>query len=102
MADEEFVAAGELLSVLAAPVRLAIILQLADGPAAVHELVECLGEPQPLVSQHLRILRAARLIQATVRGRERIYELVDDHVAHIARDAVRHTTEPHAKVEAKT
>ena len=52
--------------------------------------------PQPLISQHLRILRSARLIRASVRGRERIYELVDDHVAHIARDAVRHTTEPHS------
>ena len=89
-------AAGELLSVLAAPVRLAIILRLADGPAAVHQLADGLNEPQPLISQHLRILRSARLIRASVRGRERIYELVDDHVAQIARDAVRHTTEPHS------
>jgi hypothetical protein len=42
------------------------------------------------------------LIQSRVRGRERIYELVDEHVAHIARDAVRHTTEPRTAVEEKT
>jgi ArsR family transcriptional regulator, zinc-responsive transcriptional repressor len=96
---DEFAAAGELLSVLSAPVRLAIILRLAEGPAAVHELAEGLAEPQPLISQHLRILRSARLIRATVRGRERIYELVDDHVAHIVRDAVRHTSEPHTTLE---
>jgi DNA-binding transcriptional ArsR family regulator len=102
VAHEEFAAAGELLSVLSAPVRLAIILRLAEGPAAVHQLADGLDEPQPLVSQHLRILRSARLIRASVRGRERIYELVDDHVAHIARDAVRHTTEPQTTIEEKT
>ena len=80
---------------LSAPARLAIITRLADGPAAVHELTDHLGESQPLVSQHLRVLRAARLIRAHVRGRERVYELVDDHVAHIVGDAVRHTTEEH-------
>lgn len=95
MAHDEFVAAGELLSILAAPLRLAIIMRLVDGPAPVHQLTEALGEAQPLVSQHLRILRSARLIKATAAGRERIYELVDDHVAHIVRDAIRHTTETH-------
>jgi DNA-binding transcriptional ArsR family regulator len=97
VAHEEYVAAGELLAVLAAPVRLAIITRLAAGPAAVHELSDELGESQPLVSQHLRVLRAARLIRATARGRERIYELVDEHVAHIVHDAVHHTTEAPSK-----
>ena len=91
--QEQYLPAADLLGVLAAPVRLAIVVRLADGPAAVHELTDELGESQPLVSQHLRVLRAAHLIRATVSGRERIYELVDEHVAHIVRDAVRHTAE---------
>ena len=89
-----FDAAGELLKVLSSPVRLAIITRLADGPAAVHDLTEVTGQSQPLVSQHLRVLRSVRLIQVTARGRERVYELVDDHVAHIVSDAIRHTAEP--------
>ncbi|MBV8862259.1 MAG: winged helix-turn-helix transcriptional regulator, partial [Mycobacterium sp.] len=46
-------AAGELLRALAAPVRIAIVLQLRESQRCVHELVDALGVPQPLVSQHL-------------------------------------------------
>lgn len=93
VADGEFVAAGELLRVLSAPARLAIITRLGEGPAAVHALTEVLGLSQPLVSQHLRVLRAARLITVTAHGRERVYSLADEHVAHIVADAIRHSTE---------
>src|ERR1700744_5407742 len=46
-------AAGELLRALAAPVRIAIVLQLRESHRCVHELVDALGVPQPLVSPHL-------------------------------------------------
>ncbi len=59
----------------------------------MHELVAETGQSQPLVSQHLRVLRAARLIRVDTRGRERVYSLTDDHVAHIVSDAIRHTAE---------
>lgn len=85
-------AAGQLLRVLAAPIRLAVVEQLADGPRCVHELVESLGASQSLVSQHLRILRAAHLVTCERRGREIAYQLTDTRVAGIARDAIDHTT----------
>ncbi|HEY2984225.1 MAG TPA: metalloregulator ArsR/SmtB family transcription factor [Jatrophihabitantaceae bacterium] len=84
--------AGQLLRVLAAPIRLAVIEQLADGPRCVHELVESLGASQSLVSQHLRVLRAARLVTSERRGREIAYALTDNQVAHIVRDAIIHTS----------
>lgn len=87
-------AAAELLGVLSAPIRLAIISRLAVGSAPVHTLTDAVGQSQPLVSQHLRVLRSMRLVQSTTNGRERLYELVDEHVAHIVADAVRHTSEP--------
>ncbi len=77
---------------LAAPIRLAVIEQLADGPRCVHELVESLGASQSLVSQHLRVLRAARLVTSERRGREIAYALTDNQVAHIVRDAIIHTS----------
>src|SRR5262249_2520674 len=55
-------AAGELLKVLSAPARLAIVAELSERPRFVHELVDRLGMSQPLVSQHLRVLRGARLV----------------------------------------
>ena len=86
-------AASELLKTLAAPVRLAILVELGAGPRCVHELVDALGVSQPLVSQHLRVLRAARLVEPERRGREVAYSLADEHVGHIVSDAIRHTEE---------
>ena len=86
-------AAGELLKVLSAPARLAIVTELAERPRFVHELVERLGISQPLVSQHLRVLRGARLVGVERHGREAAYSLVDQHVAHIVADAVHHSRE---------
>src|SRR5215472_16157084 len=88
-----FEAAGELLKVLAAPARLAIVMELADQPRFVHELVERLGMSQPLVSSHLRVLRGARLVGVERHGREAAYSLADQHVAHIVADAVQHSKE---------
>ncbi|HEY0487792.1 MAG TPA: metalloregulator ArsR/SmtB family transcription factor [Mycobacteriales bacterium] len=90
---DTYAAAGELLRALAAPLRLAVVAELRHGPRCVHELVDALGVPQPLVSQHLRVLRAARLVHAERRGREIAYSLSDDHVAHIVADAVSHAAE---------
>ena len=59
-----------------------------------HDLVDALALPQPLVSQHLRILRAAELVVGSRRGREVVYSLRDEHIAHIVRDAVQHVGEP--------
>ncbi len=90
---ETLAAAGELLRALAAPVRIAIVLQLRAGERCVHELVDALGVAQPLISQHLRVLKAARVVRGERRGREVLYRLADDHLAHIVVDAVAHVQE---------
>lgn len=86
-------AAGELLRALAAPVRIAIVLQLRQSHRCVHELVDALGVPQPLVSQHLKILKAAGVVAGERSGREVLYRLADHHLAHIVVDAVAHAGE---------
>jgi DNA-binding transcriptional ArsR family regulator len=91
--QSEFAPAGELLRALSAPLRLAVVSELRHGPRCVHELVDLLGVPQPLVSQHLRVLRSARLVHAERQGREIAYSLTDAHVARIVADAVSHAAE---------
>jgi DNA-binding transcriptional ArsR family regulator len=86
-------ATGELLRALAAPVRIAIVLQLRESHRCVHELVDALGVPQPLVSQHLKILKAAGVVAGERSGREVLYRLADHHLAHIVVDAVAHASE---------
>jgi DNA-binding transcriptional ArsR family regulator len=86
-------AAAALLKALVAPIRLALVDLLADAPRCVHELVAALDAPQPLVSQHLKVLKSAGLVATTRRGREVVYRLADDHVAHVVHDAVAHAGE---------
>jgi len=88
-------AASELLRALASPTRIGIVLSLRTGFKCVHELVGELGLSQPLVSQHLRVLKDAGVVRGRRNGREIMYELVDDHVAHIVTDALIHASEPH-------
>jgi ArsR family transcriptional regulator len=59
----------------------------------VHELVDTLGVAQPLISQHLRVLKAAGVVQGERNGREVVYRLVDEHLSHIVVDAVAHVEE---------
>jgi len=89
----EYAAAGELLRALSAPLRIAIVTELAGGARCVHELVGALGVAQPLVSQHLRVLRSAGVVRGSRRGREIEYSLTDEHIAHIVADAVTHSRE---------
>jgi ArsR family transcriptional regulator len=85
--------AGDLLRALAAPVRIAIVLQLRESSRCVHELVDALGVPQPLVSQHLRILKSAGVVAGERDGREVHYRLVDHHLSDIVLAAVAHAGE---------
>lgn len=90
----ELQAAADLLRALAHPTRLAIVLQVREGERCVHELVERLGITQPLASQHLRVLRSAGVLSSRRRGKEVAYALADEHLLHIALDAITHAGEP--------
>jgi DNA-binding transcriptional ArsR family regulator len=63
------------LIVLADPTRLAVFERLAKGPAAVHQIAEGLPVTRPAVSQHLRVLKDAKLVFVRQIGNRRIYQL---------------------------
>ena len=60
--------------------RLGILLACLEGPVAVGALAAGLGLSPSLVSHHLRLLRAARLVRARRRGRQVFYEMADDQM----------------------
>lgn len=84
---------AEVFKALATPSRLRILLVLSHGRSTVTNIVELTGLSQPLVSQHLKLLRGLHLVSVQRSGREAIYSLKDDHVAHIILDAMEHSTE---------
>jgi DNA-binding transcriptional ArsR family regulator len=57
------------------PTRRAIFERLAERPRAVGELAGELPVSRPAVSQHLKVLREARLVVDRRAGTRRIYQL---------------------------
>ena len=64
-----------ILTALADPARRRILELLLSGPCNVGELVGALGLSQPAVSKHLRVLRAAGLVDVRPRAQQRVYAL---------------------------
>jgi DNA-binding transcriptional ArsR family regulator len=60
---------------LADGTRLAIVSRLAEGPLAVGKLAAGLPVSRSAVSQHLKILKDAGLVQDLAQGTRRIYRL---------------------------
>ena len=76
-------------SALGDPTRRAIFERLADRPRAVGELARELPVSRPAVSQHLRVLKDARLVTDRRDGNRRIYQLDPDGIAALRADLDR-------------
>lgn len=93
VSDEALDATVALFSALAHSGRLRMLLALASRPRTAGELGELAGLKQTAASHQLRQLKDACLVTARRSGRQVLYSLADDHVAHIIRDAVVHAQE---------
>jgi DNA-binding transcriptional ArsR family regulator len=60
-------------SALGDPTRRAIFERLVDGPLAVGDLASEFPVSRPAVSQHLKVLKEARLVADRPEGNRRIY-----------------------------
>ena len=67
----------ELLKVIAHPVRIRILEELAKGVKCVSDFEDFLELRQPNISQHLSLLRQSGIVDYYVDGRLRCYFLVD-------------------------
>jgi DNA-binding transcriptional ArsR family regulator len=68
-------AATDGWTALGDPTRRAIFERLAERPRAVGELARELPVSRPAVSQHLRVLKEARLVTDRPEGTRRIYRI---------------------------
>ena len=64
--------------------RLRIVRRLAEGEASVNDLIAHVGLSQPLVSHHLKRLRAAGLIESRRVGRETVCRLRPEAFGEVA------------------
>lgn len=86
---------AEVFRLLGEPNRLGMVVSCLDGPLSVGEIAERLALSQSLVSHHLRLLRAARLLKAARRGKQVLYSIPDCHVRDMLLNMIEHLTEPH-------
>jgi len=63
--------------------RYRIVEALFSGPKTVGELAEKTKQSQPLVSQHLRVLKETGLVQDERRGQEVLYTLNTEHTIRL-------------------
>ncbi|MCQ3939438.1 MAG: transcriptional regulator [Chloroflexi bacterium] len=63
------------LDALGDPTRRLLFDRIRQSPCSVNEMVSIVPISQSGVSQHLKILRDANLVQVEKRGRQRIYQL---------------------------
>lgn len=95
IAERDIQALAEMCNVLGEPNRLRIALCCLDGPASVGEIVTRVGLSQSLVSHHLRLLRATRLLKSDRGGRQIFYSLPDCHVRDMLTNLIDHVMELH-------
>ncbi len=65
----------DIFAVLANPVRRRILELLLREPLTVNALVDAFRLNRPAVSEHLQVLRNAKLVKDSKRGRERYYSI---------------------------
>jgi DNA-binding transcriptional ArsR family regulator len=63
------------LDALGDPTRRLLFERLRQGSCSVSELISVVPITQPAVSQHLKVLRDAKLVRVEKKGRQRIYHL---------------------------
>jgi DNA-binding transcriptional ArsR family regulator len=71
------------------PTRRAIFERLAEHPRPVGELARELPVSRPAVSQHLKVLKEARLVVDQPAGNRRIYRVDPDGVGALRADLER-------------
>ena len=96
MNDDRTTEMAEIFRLLGDPTRLRVVLTCLHELRSVGEIAGAVGVSPSLVSHHLRLLRAGRLVRAERRGRHVFYGAADDHVRCIIEDMVDHVAEPEA------
>ena len=72
-----------VFEVIAEPNRRAILSLLASSQQSVGEIERELGMTQPAVSKHLRVLREAGFVEASVDAQRRLYRLKPEPLQEI-------------------
>ena len=88
---------ADLFHLLGDPTRLRIVLACLARPTSVGDIAAALNLSSSLVSHHLRLLRAARIVKAERQGKQVFYAAADAHISGLLANMFEHIAEPIAE-----
>ena len=94
LTDDKAIELAETFRLMGDPTRLKVIVACLEGPISVGDIAGGLRLSPSLVSHHLRLLRAARILRAERHGKQVFYSAADDHIRCVLEDMVSHVVEP--------
>ncbi len=86
---------ADLFRLMGDVTRLRIVLACLDDAVAVGDIAVSLDLSSSLVSHHLRLLKAARIVKAERQGKQMFYSVADHHISDVLKDMLEHIDEPH-------
>ena len=93
--DSDVAELADMFRLLGDTTRLRIVLACLDEAISVGDIAVHLELSPSLVSHHLRLLRAARVVKAERQGKQVFYAAADQHVSGVLADMLEHIAEPH-------
>ena len=78
----------KVLKVIGHPLRLKILIAIHTKKCKVLGLVDCIQEPQPIISQQLAILRKSEIITGNKVKNSVVYEISNKYALEIIEDII--------------
>ena len=91
--EQAVIQMADLFHLLGDPTRLRIVLSCLPAPIAVGDIANALELSSSLVSHHLRLLRAARIVKAERQGKQVFYSAADAHISTLLANIFEHIAE---------
>ena len=98
--DHAIAQLADLFHLLGDPTRLRIVLACLTRPTSVGDIAAALALSSSLVSQHLRLLRAARIVKSERQGKQGFYSAADAHIRTLLATMFEHIAEPITAMDA--
>jgi DNA-binding transcriptional ArsR family regulator len=92
--EEDIAQLADMFKLMGDASRLRIIVTCLREPISVGDIAALLDLSPSLVSHHLRLLRAARVLKAERRGKQMFYSASDAHIECVITDMMAHVGEP--------
>ncbi|MFZ2636560.1 MAG: metalloregulator ArsR/SmtB family transcription factor [Rectinemataceae bacterium] len=80
---------AQKLKAVGHPIRLKLLCIIARGQdSCVSDLWRCLNQPQPVISQHLSILKENGIVDAEVQKTKRVYSIIDPFIKDLVQSII--------------